>query len=90
MAALKSKVAIDGKREEVADRVASFPARLGSREPENYPARASPMRYEYDRSVFAWPHCSLSFFLSFFLPLHLPPLSFPVIVDSHPPHSSKA
>ena len=47
-AALKLEAAVDGNKMEVADRGASFPARLGSGEPENYAARSFPLRYEYD------------------------------------------
>ena len=47
-AALKSKAAVDGKRKEVADRVASLQACLliGNRELESYAARASPLSFE--------------------------------------------
>ena len=48
MAALKSETAVDGNNKKVADRLATVQARLCNRELENYAARASPLRYEYE------------------------------------------
>ena len=48
VAALKSETAVDGNKKEVADRVASLQARLGSTKLETYAAHASPLWYEYE------------------------------------------
>ena len=88
-AALISEAAVDGNRKEMADRVASFPARLSSREPENYAARAYPLRYENDflcQGVLF--RLGFSLFVWFALYQHL--LSFLVRVDSDEPHSFRA
>ena len=80
MAALKSEAAVDGNRKEVADRVASLQARLGSRKLEKCAARAFfplvRIRVQVVRFLL-WPYFSFSFVLSF--PLCLPPF---VRVDS--------
>ena len=70
--ALKSEAAVDGNRKEVADRVSSVQPRLGSTEPENCAARASPLFY--DKFCMYLPYFIFLFFLSFFRCLSFPSL----------------
>lgn len=67
------RVSWSGNRKEATERVDSFTARLSSREPGTYAARASPRGYECDYSsfVFAWRYFSPPFFRYFVISICL-------------------
>ena len=88
-AALKSEAAVDGNRNEVADRGASVQARLGNRELENHAARACPSMvlrtvcFLLPGLIYLFLSLGLSFFCSLYL--RILPFSFvALIVVMHP------
>ena len=90
-ATLKSEVAVDGNRKEVAYRAGSLQARLGNRARKLCCCSCFPSVVRVQVVCFLLQTLFLSFFLSF--PPYLPLLSFLLRADSddsHAPHSSKA